>query len=144
MLIPDYLKRKVGKVTGVDISGEMIRIAKSKFSYDNVEFYCADIEEIDLPQEYDICMVYNAFPHFVNPAGLISSLSKKLKMGGRLTIAHSMSRKQLDSHHAGPAAKVSNGLMSEDDLARLFGAYFEVDRKISNERMYMVSGIKVR
>ena len=89
-------------------------------------------------------MVYNAFPHFANPAGLISTLADKLKMGGRLTIAHSMSRKQLDSHHAGRAAKVSNGLMSEEDLAKLFGAYFEVDVKVSNDRMYIVSGYRVR
>lgn len=144
VLIPDYLDRNVSKVTAVDISSEMIRIAKSKFNHRRVEFYCADIEEIELPQDYDTCMVYNAFPHFTNPAGLISALAAKLKMGGRLTIAHSMSRKQLDSHHAGPAAKVSNGLMSEDDLARLFGAFFEVDVKISNDRMYVVSGYRVR
>ena len=89
-------------------------------------------------------MVYNAFPHFPNPAKLIEALASHLKDGGRLTVAHSMSRKQLDSHHSGPAAKVSNGLMSEDDLAKLFGAYFEVDVKVSNDQMYIVSGRKVR
>ena len=142
VLIPDYLERNVGKVTGVDISGEMIRIAKEKFAGENIEFFCADVEEIELQQQYDTCMIYNAFPHFPNPASLIQSLSKKLKDGGRLTVAHSMSRKQIDSHHAGPAQKVSNGLMHEDELAELFEAYFEVDVKISNEGMYVVSGYK--
>lgn len=176
VLIPDYLDRKVASVTGVDISEEMIKIARSKFLRDEldenmnikssdevlmcsreefeetsknsgctkIEFICADVETAELSSDYDVCMVYNAFPHFSNPAALISSLAGKLKMGGRLTIAHSMSRKQLDSHHSGPAAKVSNGLMSEDDLAKLFGAFFEVDVKVSNERMYIVSGYKVR
>jgi demethylmenaquinone methyltransferase/2-methoxy-6-polyprenyl-1,4-benzoquinol methylase len=111
VLIPDYLNRNVNKVTAVDISSEMIKIAKQKCQDNRVAFFCSDIEEIRLPDLYDTCMVYNAFPHFANPASLIQCLANKLKMGGRLTIAHSMSRKQLDSHHAGPARKVSNGLM---------------------------------
>ena len=142
VLIPDYLERNVNKVTAVDISREMIRIAKSKFNDDRVAFFCSDIEEFRLPDLYDTCMIYNAFPHFANPASLIKCLSDKLRAGGRLTIAHSMSRKQLDSHHAGAAKKVSMGLMHEDDLAKLFAGFFEVDVKVSNERMYVVSGVK--
>ena len=168
VLVPDYVERKVASVTGVDISEEMIKIAKKKFlsedsdekkasmgrdagkdascvkKHTKIEFLCADVEEANLPSDYDVCMVYNAFPHFPNPAKLIEVLASRLKQGGRLTIAHSMSRKQLDSHHAGPAAKVSNGLMSEDDLALLFGAYFDVDVKVSTDQMYIVSGVKVR
>ena len=144
VLIPDYLKRNVASVTGIDISEEMIKIAKSKFDDAKVEFICADVEEAELSADYDVCMIYNAFPHFPHPAKLITALASHLKMGGRLTVAHSMSRKQLDSHHSGPAARVSNGLMSEDDLALIFGAYFDVDVKISNEQMYIVSGYKVR
>lgn len=142
VLIPDYLDRNVHKITAVDISEEMIRIAKSKWKDERVTFFCADIEEIYLPDKYDTCMVYNAFPHFANPASLIQSLSEKLKVGGRLTIAHSMSRKQLDSHHAGPARSVSKGLMHEDALEKLFSGFFDVDVKISNEKMYVVSGVK--
>lgn len=142
VLIPDYLSRNVSKVVGVDISSEMIRIAREKFQDERVDFFCKDIEELVLPDLYDVCMIYNAFPHFVNPASLIRSLSEKLRMGGRLTIAHSMSRKQLDSHHSGPARKVSMGLMHEDELAKLFEAFFEVDVKVSNDQMYVVSGVK--
>ncbi len=142
VLVPDYLERNVAKVTAVDISSEMIRIAKSKCQDKRVAFFCSDIEEIRLPDFYDTCMVYNAFPHFTNPASLISSLAAKIKTGGRLTVAHSMSKKQLDSHHAGPASKVSMGLMGEEELAKLFGGFFEVDVKISNDRMYVVSGVK--
>ncbi len=159
VLIPDYISRGVDLVVGVDISPEMIRIAREKFlgasygvtmdlngSYDtgstNLHFVCGDVEEVELSTDFDVCMVYNAFPHFPNPAALIEALAGKLKVGGRLTVAHSMSRKQLDSHHSGPAAKVSNGLMSEEDLAKLFGAFFEVDVKISTDDRYVVSGVK--
>lgn len=142
VLIPDYLDRDVNKITAVDISSEMIRIAKSKFDDNRVAFFCSDIEEFRLPDLYDTCMIYNAFPHFPNPASLIKCLCDKLRAGGRLTIAHSMSRKQLDSHHAGAARKVSMGLMHEDDLAKLFEGFFEVDVKISNDQMYVVSGVR--
>ncbi len=142
VLVPYYLERNVGKITGVDLSAEMIKLAKQKFSEPNVEFFCADIEEIELGGDYDMCMVFNAFPHFINPANLIATLADKLKVGGRLTVAHSMSKKQLDSHHSGPARKVSVGLMSEDDLEKLFQGFFNVDVKISNEKMYIVSGVK--
>lgn len=142
VLVPDYLERGVKKVTGVDISSEMIRIAKEKFDEENVSFLCGDIEEISVPGLYDVCMIYNAFPHFVNPASLIKCLSDKLRMGGRLTVAHSMSRKQLDSHHSGAARKVSMGLMHEDDLEKLFEAFFDVDVKVSNDQMYVVSGVR--
>lgn len=142
VLVPDYLARNVSCVTAVDISSEMIEIAKAKCTDNRVEFICADVEEVTLNREYDTCMIYNAFPHFPNPVSLIESLSKKLKDGGRLTIAHSMSRKQLDSHHSGSARKVSNGLMHEDELAKLFEAFFAVDVKVSNDQMYVVSGYK--
>ena len=142
VLIPDYLDRGVKKVTAVDISSEMIRIAKSKYDDNRVAFFCSDIEEFRLPDLYDTCMIYNAFPHFVNPASLIKCLCDKLRVGGRLTIAHSMSRKQLDSHHSGAAKKVSMGLMHEDELAKLFEGFFDVDVKVSNDQMYVVSGVK--
>jgi len=38
-LVPDYLKRNVATVTGIDISAEMIRIAREKFS---VEKYATE------------------------------------------------------------------------------------------------------
>ena len=142
VLIPDYLARNVSKVTGVDISKEMIRIAREKFQDERVDLFCKDIEELQLPDLYDVCMIYNAFPHFINPANLIKNLADKICLGGRLTIAHSMSRKQLDSHHSGPAKKVSMGLMHEDDLAKLFEAFFDVDVKVSNDQMYVVSGVR--
>ena len=69
-------------------------------------------------------------------------LASHLKEGGVLTVAHGMSRAQIDSHHSSKASKVSNGLMSEDDLADIFSRYLEVSVKISDDRMYQVAGIK--
>ena len=140
VLVPDYLSREVASVTGVDISPEMIKIARSKFTQKNVQFLCADVETAPLG-EYDVIMVYNAFPHFPEPEELIKSLVGHLAIGGRLTIAHGMSREQIDRHHEGSASKVSVGLMSEHALAGMMRKYLDVTVKISNERMYQVTGV---
>ena len=140
VLIPDYLARGVESVTGVDISQEMIRIAREKFQQDNVDFICADVENAPL-DEYDVIMVYNAFPHFPEPEELIKSLVGHLAIGGTLTVAHGMSRAQIDDHHKNSASKVSCGLMSEHALAGMMRKYLDVTVKISNDRMYQVTGV---
>ena len=103
VLFPDYLARDVHSVTGVDIAPEMARRAAEKFPDARVTVLCGDIETVPLPQPFDCCMVYNAFPHFPDPARLIAHLATLLKTGGRLSIAHGMSRAMLDRHHAGSA-----------------------------------------
>ena len=140
VLFPDYLKRNVGSLTGIDISPEMAKIAQEKFP--QVQVICADVEEAEFGQKFDCIMVYNAFPHFPDPARLIKVLSDLLKPGGTLTVAHGMSRAQIDHHHEGAASKVSVGLMHEDDLAKLFAEHLTVTAKISDSRMYAVCGKK--
>lgn len=142
VLIPDYLARNVASVTAVDISSEMIRIAREKFPQDNVRFLCGDVETLKPNREYDCIMVYNAFPHFPDPENLIRVLSGMLKPGGTLTVAHGMSRAQIDRHHEGVASKVSRGLIHEDSLAEIFSQHLSVTVKISNDRMYQVTGRK--
>jgi len=141
VLIPDYLAREVHSVTAIDISSEMIKIAQGKFPQENVHFICGDVELEEFDRKFDCVVVYNAFPHFPEPEKLIRVLASRLKRGGTLTIAHGMSRAQIDHCHEGSASKVSKGLMSEDELAALFEKYLEVTVKISNDKMYQVAGI---
>ena len=140
VLFPDYLKRGVASVTGIDISPEMAKIAASKFP--EVQVICGDVEETGFDRQFDAVMVYNAFPHFPEPAKLIEALARVVKPGGRLSVAHSMSRAQLQQHHSGRASKVSIDLIHEKDLAALFTPYFDVDVLISNDRMYQVAGTR--
>ena len=140
VLFPDYLGRNVGSVTGIDISPEMARIAQSKFP--QVKVVCGDVETAEFSGKFDAIMVYNAFPHFPDPAHLIKVLAGLVKPGGKLSVAHGMSRAQLTSHHAGRASKVSIDLLHEKELAALMEPYFDVDVIISNDRMYQVAGVR--
>lgn len=140
VLFPDYLKRNVASVTGIDISPEMAKIAAAKFPEVNV--ICGDVETTAFDRQFDAIMVYNAFPHFPDPQRLIATLASHLTPGGTLTVAHGMSRAQIDHRHEGPASKVSLGLMHEDALAAIFDQHLTVTVKISDDQMYQVTGTK--
>ncbi len=138
-----YLTRGVSRVTGIDISPEMAKIAKAKYEGEpRVQVICGDVEEFSFDRKFDRIVVYNAFPHFPYPKRLIKLLAKLLKEDGRLTVAHGQSREAIDGHHSGSASKVSNGLMSAENLKRIFDAHFDVEVVISNRYMYQVSGVK--
>lgn len=143
VLIPDYLARGAASVTAVDISSEMAKIAGEKFKQDNVLVICGDVETLAFDRLFDCIVVYNAFPHFPEPDRLISKLSTLLKAGGRLTVAHGMSKASIDRHHQGSAAKVSVGLMESHALAELFGKYLTVTVNISDDTMYQVTGERI-
>ena len=140
VLFPDYLKRNVASVTGIDISPEMAKIAQEKFP--DVKVICGDVETVEFSQKFDAIMVYNAFPHFPDPAHLIKVLAGLVKPGGKLSVAHGMSRAQLTNHHAGRASSVSIDLLHEKELAALMEPYFDVEVMISNDRMYQVAGTR--
>ncbi len=140
VLFSDYLARGVTDLTAIDISPEMVRLAREKFP--QVQVLCGDVEQYPFPGKFDLIMVYNAFPHFPDPEHLIKALSSLLNPGGTLTVAHGMSRHQIDHRHEGPASKVSRGLLHEDTLAAIFQKHLTVTVKISDDRMYQVTGCK--
>ncbi len=66
VMIPYYLDRGAHP-TGIDLSKKMIEIASNKFK--DVEFIWGDVEELN-NRKFDRIIVYNAFPHFINPVTL--------------------------------------------------------------------------
>lgn len=144
VLIPYYLERKVKTIDAIDVSKRMIEIAESKFKYDNLKFILGDAETFDFKKKYDSIVIYNAFPHFADPEHLIKVLCEYLKDGGYLTVAHGMSREKLNMHHSGSASHISNMLLSANELATIFSKCLRVTDEISNEKMYQVTGKKVR
>lgn len=140
VLIPDYLKREVASVTGVDISPEMIKIAVETHKAENVHFICGDVEELDFGEAFDAIVIYNAFPHFPDAERLIARLSNALAPGGILTAAHGMSRERINMHHSGAAKHVSADLMPAEELAEIFKKHLTITNIISNDTMYQVAG----
>lgn len=139
VLFPYYLERNA-VITAVDLSPQMVKVARNKFP--QAKIICGDAEEITFDDNFDCVMIYNAFPHFPDPKVLIENLSKALKTGGRFTIAHGMSKKELDEVHKKSAGNVSNTLPECDELAQMLNPYFNVDIMLSNDKMYQVTGTK--
>ncbi|MDR2393618.1 MAG: class I SAM-dependent methyltransferase [Treponema sp.] len=142
VLFPYYLERGVRHITGVDMAPGMIQQAQLKHQDPRITVICGDIETLTFPEQFDCCMVYSAFPHFEDPARLITALAKTLAPGGRLTVAHSESLEQINRRHIHHAQQVSTLLLPAEGLAALFWLFFEVDSILSTEGMYLVSGIK--
>ncbi len=138
VLFPDYFARQVGSLTAIDIAPEMARRAQEKFPAAKV--LCGDVETVEFGKLFDVIMVYNAFPHFPEPQRLVRRLAQLCKPGGRLCIAHGMSRQHIISHHEGRAKGVSIDLIEENQLAKLLEPDFDVDVVISDEKMYQVCG----
>lgn len=139
VLFPDYLKRNVNSIVGVDISPRMAALAQAKAQDAKIQVICADVQELEWDKQFDCIMIYNAFPHFPEPETLFSHLAKYLAPQGRITVAHGMSRAKIDAHHSGNAQKVSMGLMHEDALAEMMSQWFQVDVKVSDAEKYIVS-----
>lgn len=137
VLFPDYAARRVGSLTAIDIAPEMVKIARRKWPEATV--LCGDVETAEFSRSFDAVVLYNAFPHFPEPARLVHRLAGLLKPGGCLTVAHGMSRERLAQHHAN-LGHISLELLPAEELAALFARDLTVDVVISNERMYQVCG----
>lgn len=143
VLVPFYLERKVSNVTAVDISPEMVNIGIKNHPEPEVTFICGDVETLSFDRMFDRVIVFNSFPHFAEPESLIRQLAELLNPGGVLTIAHSMSREELDHHHAGAAHGVSVRLLPAEELAGIVSKYLEVTTAIDNDEMYQIVAVKL-
>lgn len=136
VMISYYLDRGAHP-TGIDLSKKMVEISQSKFK--DIEFIWGDVEELN-DRKFDRVVVYNAFPHFIDPEALIKHLATLLNKNGTLTIAHGMSRERINHHHEGVASSISNGLIEASELAKIMSKYLDVYVSIDDDRMYQVSG----
>lgn len=144
VLFPYYLARGVSSLVGVDFSPKMAAIAAENVKgIPSCEVLCEDALSLPFRGEFDVCVVYNALPHFPDPAALIAAAFRYLKKAGTLTIAHGMSREAVNRHHRG-VMEISEPLMPADDLAKLFQPYFRLTSVISDDEKYIVSGKKLQ
>ncbi len=142
VLTPFLSEHGASHITGIDISPEMIKLAKAKFlHYNNVDFINISAEDICLNQKFDRIIIFDAFPHFCHKEKVIESVAKHIKLDGRLTIAHSMGRAQLDELHRRTAGQVSDKMLSGTELAELLSTHFHTDTIIDEDDIFVVSAI---
>lgn len=129
-------------VLGVDISPKMIEIAREKYADSAwATFVRADFVGMPLAQTFDFVLVYNAYPHFDDPAALAAQMARVLRPEGRFAILHSLSRAQLDAHHA-HCMDVSRTLKPPKEEATYFEREFVVLEASEGDDYYLIKGVK--
>jgi len=119
ILFPYYEARNC-QVTALDLSLGMVEEARKKTKDKNIEVIHTSLEEFDSSQVFDVVMIYNAFPHFINYQETINHALSLTKKQGYLSIAHSLSKKRLDEMHQNKANPVSQMLPELQDLISFF------------------------
>ena len=81
-LIDLLVKRRAAKYCGVDLSDEMIRVAKEK-QIDGVEFVVSSADKLPYPDEtFDIVTCSQSFHHYPYPELAMQEAKRVLKPGG--------------------------------------------------------------
>lgn len=129
-------------VHGLDIAENMIVRAKEKYrGKDYASFEVGDF--MSYPGEkYDAIVIYNAYPHFLDPKALSSRLAENLNIAGKFAIVHSLGRKQLSAHHDPLGPKISRDLLPAREEAEFFKEEFEVLKADEGEDFYLIIGAK--
>ncbi|MEL7245145.1 MAG: class I SAM-dependent methyltransferase [Cyanobacteria bacterium J06573_2] len=81
------LAKRADKVIAIDLSPNMIEIAKEKSKqYPNIDFQVADVLQWDFPSEEFDAIISIATVHHLAVEELLSNLKTALKLGGKLII----------------------------------------------------------
>jgi len=110
-------------VDAIDVSDKMIEHALEKHNNPRIHFECRDF--FDNQKIYDVIVIFNAYPHLMEVEKLASVAFNSLSKDGYLVIAHNLSRKELDSHHAFVPTNVSRTLGGVDSEYQNFVRYFK-------------------
>lgn len=143
VMIPVYRELGVGRVLGVDLSERMVELANERWADEAwVEFVAADAAELDVDEQFDAIVIYNAYPHFMNRTALVSTCHQLLVDGGRFVVAHGTGKEQINSHHDAVAAGVSLGLKSANEESAAWEGLFEIDALVDTPGFYAFAGKK--
>ena len=129
-------------VLGMDISDKMIARARVKYADADWASFAAEDFLHSHAGQFDFVVVYNAYPHFVQPALLAKALSDHLQDDGRFAIIHSIGRKRLQEHHSGISSAISRDIGSPEDEARSFEDCFLIDVAEEGPNFYLLCGSK--
>lgn len=147
MLLP-YLAisaEKEGRIFALDFSAEMLSVAKSKIKTKTVSFIHSTVEKIPLgDQTLDRVVCFASFPHFENKQKALLELSRILKRGGKLFIAHLLSSQQIKEHHLRAGGDVKNDVLPSNPVLEkmMIKARFKQIKIIDQPSLYLAQGEK--
>ena len=142
VLFGHILKRQPCFLMGVDASGGMAQIARSKFSDERLKVASRDFLCID-EGGFDRAVLYNAYPHFFDKAALAKKIHDVLGRKGRFVLAHSQGRRTINCVHKSRMAKSVSVPLKEAELEKKwFEPFFDIDVLTDTQELYIISGAK--
>lgn len=141
ILISYLLEKSPAKLVGVDISENMIEIAREKYKDKNVKFVVSDIMGFN-EDKYDYIFIYSAYPHFKDKENLFEHLSKLLNENGKVIIAHSQSRDEINHIHSKSDVVKEDVLLPVEDNIEIINKYLSTKKTIDSFEMYYIEAIK--
>lgn len=144
VMMPVYRSMGVARVVGVDVSENMVELARERWADEPwAAFIAADATELDLDERFDCVVVYNAYPHFMDRPALVSACYRLLVDGGRFVVAHGTGRDGINAHHEAVAAGVSIGLGPAREESAVWEGPFRIDALVDTPGFYAFAGRKV-
>lgn len=138
VMTPHLLKTRPARLIGVDLSGEMIRLAQAEFAGQPVEFIQGNILDMTL-EPADAAVIYNAYPHFLDKQALKRAMLRLVRPGGSLIIAHGAGKMVINGRHHGPqVTPISIPLRRAIEEAALFLPEFEPVITVDRGEYYFI------
>ncbi len=109
-------------VVGVDISAETVEYARKHYQTPGVEFVCADAEQFDWSEKFDVIVSFETIEHLHYPAKFLDRLHSLLVPGGDLILSVPLGEtRHVDRYHL-------HAFSQEDVFNLLEQASFSVER----------------
>ncbi|MFC1501371.1 class I SAM-dependent methyltransferase [Elusimicrobiota bacterium] len=146
-IILPYLKMIAAKkadIVALDFSKKMISIAKKKYG-NKYEYVIGNAQKLPFKTEsFDSIICYSAFPHFTNKLKALKEGFRTLKKKGKYIIAHSDSRRAINSHHRKIGSVVEKDYLPDtDEMRDLFRKAGFTNCKIAESKdIYVAIGHK--
>lgn len=129
------------RVVGIDISDEMLK--KAEINNEGVDVEYINESFYDYSSDgYDIIIIYNAFPHFIDLDAFKMAVYRNLKNDGKFIICHSLSREELNKHHSPLTKDISRDLVEVEKEADFFRDLFIIDTAKEDDHSFVILGHK--
>jgi ubiquinone/menaquinone biosynthesis C-methylase UbiE len=149
VLIP-FLLAKIGDegdILALDFSWKMICEAAEIRERKDVYLVNASVEALPLKSKtFDCITCVATFPHVCHKEVALKEMSRVLKRGGRLFIAHLMGKNELAEHHRSAGGAVMHDILPADGkmVAMMEKAGFKDIRIEDQPDLYLAAAKKVR
>lgn len=137
ILEEELFLRSKNKVLSVDISKNMIDIAKNKYKDNkNIEFINCDFLNLNINKTFTKIILFNTYPHIIDVNKLKEKAFDLLNKDGELIIMHSLSKETLKKHHDNVPKNLYFEINNLDEEINKFTNKFSLIKKEDTETYF--------